>query len=112
MIARIAAIMALAGAALAAAAAAAATTPGELRLVPYPRTVTAGTGTFPLRGELRIAVPRGNEEDAFAAGMLKEEIEARSPARARVVEGGDGEIVLARDGALADAGEEGYRLEV
>ncbi len=86
--------------------------PAELRLVPLPRTVTPGAGTFALRGELRIAVTPGNAEDAFAAAQLKEEIESRSAARARVVEGAEGEIVLARDAALADAGEEGYRIDV
>ncbi|HKQ57268.1 MAG TPA: beta-N-acetylhexosaminidase [Candidatus Eisenbacteria bacterium] len=112
MIARIVSIAALLAAALVASAALAAPAAVELRLVPYPRTVTPGAGTFALRGELRIAVARGSEEDAFAAGLLKEEIEARTSARARVVEGTDGEIVLARDGSLADAADEGYRLEV
>lgn len=82
----------------------------ELRLVPEPRSTTVQTGTFPLRGELRVAAAPG--EDAFAAGLLKEEIEQASAARVRLVEGGDGDIVLAREGSLADAGDEGYRLEV
>ncbi len=84
----------------------------DLRLVPLPRTVTVGAGAFPLKGELRIAVAAGNAEDAFAAALLKEEIESRSSARASVVEGAEGEIVLARDAALTDAGEEGYRIDV
>jgi hexosaminidase len=84
----------------------------DLRLVPAPRSVTLATGRFPLRGELRIAVAAGNAEDVFAAGLLKEEIEAGSAAKANIVEGSDGDIVLARDAALADAGEEGYRIEV
>lgn len=86
--------------------------PAELRLVPLPRTVTMGAGVFPLRGELRIAVAAGDSADAFAAAALEEEIEARSGAKVRVVEGAEGEIVLARDAALADAGDEGYRIEV
>ena len=52
---------------------------------------------------MRIAVGAGNAEDAFAAAQLKEEIESGSPAKVRVVEGGEGEIVLARDGAPAEA---------
>jgi len=82
----------------------------DLRLVPLPRSVVIGEGSFPLRGTLRIAVG-GNPEDAFAASLLAEEITSRTGAQARVVEGTDGEIVLARDGSLADAGEEGYRIE-
>jgi hypothetical protein len=84
----------------------------EPRLVPFPRAITAAAGVFALRGELRIAVAPGRAEDAFAASLLAEEIESRTPARARVVEGTEGEIVLARDASLADAGDEGYRIEV
>jgi hexosaminidase len=84
----------------------------ELRLVPAPRSVTLASGRFPLRGEMRIAVAAGNAEDAVAAGFLKDEIEAGSTAKVQVVEGADGEIVLARDANLAEAGEEGYRVEV
>jgi hypothetical protein len=90
----------------------AATATPDLRLVPTPRSVTVEAGRFPLRGEVRIAVAAGNAEDAFVAALLEEEIEAGSAAKARIVEGGEGEIVLARDAALADAGEEGYRIEV
>ena len=83
----------------------------DLRLVPLPRTVTLGDGSFPLRGEVRIAVAAGNAEDAFAASLLADEIASRTSAKPKVVEGSDGEIVLARDGSLADAGDEGYRIE-
>ncbi len=83
----------------------------DLRLVPRPATVTPAAGSFPLRGEVRIAVAAGSAEDAFAASLLGEEIESRTAARVRVVEGGEGGIVLARDAALAEAGEEGYRIE-
>ena len=93
-------------------AAAAPPAASELRLVPMPRNLSLSGGRFALRGEVRIAVAAGNEEDAFVAGLLAEEISARTAARARVVQGSDGEIVLARDAALADAGDEGYRLEV
>jgi hexosaminidase len=96
----------------AAAAPAAAPALTEPRLVPFPRIVSAGAGVFPLAGELRIAVTPGNAEDAFAASLLEEEIESCSPAQVRVVEGAEGEIVLARNPSLADAGEEGYRIEV
>jgi hypothetical protein len=84
----------------------------DLRLVPAPRSVTVGSGRFPLRGEVRIAVAAGNAEDAFAATLLQEEIEAGSTAKVRIVEGSDGDIVLTREAALAEAGEEGYRIEV
>src|SRR5213592_1508498 len=96
------------------AAAPAAPTPAasELRLLPAPRSVTPGSGRLALRGEVRIAVAPGNADDAFAAALLAEEIESGSAAKARVVEGDAGDIVLARDGSLADAGEEGYRIEV
>ena len=83
----------------------------DLRLVPLPRTVTPGEGVLPLRGEVRIAVAAGSAEDAFAASLLEEEIESRTSAKARVVEGTEGEIVLARDGSLAEVGDEGYRIE-
>ena len=96
---------------LAPAGLAAAPAPAEPRLVPLPRSFTPGAGVFPLAGELRIAVA-DNAEDAFAASLLKEEIESGSPARVRVIEGAEGEIVLARNASLADAGEEGYRIEV
>jgi hypothetical protein len=84
----------------------------DLRLVPAPRSVTVEAGRFPLRGEVRIAVVAGNAEDAFAAALLQEEIETGSAAKVRLVEGSEGEIVLARESALTDAGEEGYRIEV
>src|SRR5262245_47036725 len=90
---------------------AAASAARDLRIVPAPRSVTLGEGVFALRGELRLATS-GDREDVFAAGLLKEEIEGASAAKVRLVEGTDGDIVLARDGGLADAGDEGYRLEV
>src|SRR5436190_2069052 len=74
----------------------------DLRLVPAPRSLTPGAGTFALRGELKLATS-GDREDQFAAGLLKEEIEGASAAKVRLVEGGDGDIVLARDAGLADA---------
>jgi hypothetical protein len=92
------------------AAPAAAPAPSSLKLVPVPRSVALQSGAFALRGELRIAA--ANAEDSFAAALLKEEIEGASSARVRVVDGTEGDIVLARDPGLADAGEEGYRLEV
>jgi hexosaminidase len=90
---------------------ASATAARDLRIVPAPRSVVLGDGVFALRGDLRIATS-GDREDAFAAGLLKDEIEAASAAKARLVEGSEGDIVLARDASLADAGDEGYRLEV
>ena len=109
----LAALLAAPPAAPAAPAPAAAATPAsDLRLLPAPRSVTPGSGRFPLRGEVRIAVAPGNADDAFAAALLAEEIESGSAAKARIVEGDAGDIVLARDGSLADAGEEGYRIEV
>jgi hypothetical protein len=108
VLALIAARLALAGPAYPATTAPAA----DPRLVPLPRTVTSGSGVLPLRGEVRIAVAAGNAEDAFAASLLAEEIGSRTAARARVVEGSEGEIVLARDAGLAEAGDQGYRLEV
>jgi hexosaminidase len=82
----------------------------ELRLVPLPRSITPGQGSFPLRGEVRIA--SSGAEDSFAGSMLLDEIVARTGARVNLVEGSEGDIVLARDASLADAGDEGYRIEV
>jgi hypothetical protein len=84
----------------------------ELRLVPAPREIVPGSGAFPLRGEIRIAVASRSDEDRFAASQLAAEIASGSSATARVVDGAEGDIVLARDPALAHAGDEGYRIEV
>lgn len=94
------------------AAAPTATAAPDLRLIPLPRSVSVVPGRFPLRGEVRIAVVSGNAEDTFSAELLKEEIQSGSSAKARIVEGDEGEIVLAREASLAEAGEEGYRIEV
>lgn len=83
----------------------------EMRLVPRPRQVTPDAGVFPLRGAITIAVASADSDDWFAAGLLQQEIESASPARARVVRGEAGQVVLARDPALAGAGDEGYRIE-
>jgi hexosaminidase len=105
-------LVALAAAAATKAAPSTANPDGDLRLVPAPRSVTMGSGRFALRGEVRIGVGRSHEDDAFAARLLETEIEAASAATARVVEGADVEVVLARDPGLSEAGEEGYRLDV
>src|SRR5262245_32140284 len=75
-----------------------------LLLVPLPRSIKFGPGSCPRRGEVRIAA--SGAEDAFAASLLAEEIAQSAGGHVRVVEGTDGEIVLARDVALAE-GDEG-----
>lgn len=80
-------------------------------LIPQPRKVEPGEGSFPLRGPLTIAVASGNTEDRFAAGLLKEEIESATGAKARVISGPLGKIVLTRRGAPAEVGEEGYQIK-
>jgi hexosaminidase len=92
--------------------AAATPAPTDLHLLPLPHTVTVAGGRFPLRGEIAITVTSGLDDDAFAAALLKEEIESVSAAKVSVVAGPAGDIVLARDNALADLGDEGYRIEV
>jgi len=82
----------------------------ELRLVPLPRSVAMAPGWFPLRSEMRIAAT--GPEDSFAASLLADEILARTGARPRLVEAAQGDIVLVRDGSLAEAGDEGYGIEV
>src|SRR5262245_35507817 len=81
----------------------------DLRLVPLPRSITPGPGSFPLGGEVRIAAT--GAEDMLAASLLAEEIAQRAGTHVSVVEGTGGEIVLARDASLAE-GDEGYRIEV
>jgi hexosaminidase len=83
----------------------------ELRLVPEPRSVRPGAGSFALKGTVAIAVPSNDPEDRFAAELLKAEIESAGGAHATIAEGGAAPIVLARDERLADAGDEGYRIE-
>ncbi|MBI1797872.1 MAG: beta-N-acetylhexosaminidase [Candidatus Eisenbacteria bacterium] len=83
----------------------------DLRIVPAPRSLTLGDGAFALRGDLTIATS-GDRDDVFAAGLLKDEIESASAARVRLAQGASGDIVLGRDASLADAGDEGYRIEV
>lgn len=83
----------------------------DLRIIPQPRQVEVRDGTFPLRGTVTIAVSSGTPEDRFAAGLLKEEIESATDARARVVAGRIGQIVLARRRGPSELGEEGYQIE-
>src|SRR5262249_17285444 len=54
-----------------------ATTPAAtLRLVPEPMQLELGAGIFALDQRLSIAVPSGDAEDLFAAGLLAAEIRA------------------------------------
>ncbi|HET9327011.1 MAG TPA: beta-N-acetylhexosaminidase [Candidatus Eisenbacteria bacterium] len=83
----------------------------QLRIIPDPSSVQTGSGRLALTGAVTIAV--GNDaEDRFAAELLGEEIRAATGKDPRVVQSGSGTIVLRRDGSLAAAGDEGYRLEV
>ena len=84
----------------------------ELRLVPEPLSVRSGAGALILRGAVTIAVPSTDAEDLFAAALLEQEIESATRAEVKVINAREGVIVLTRDPRLADAGEEGYRIEV
>ncbi len=86
----------------------------ELKLVPKPREAEERPGRFPLRGPLAIGLPaQPDEQDRFAAELLREEIAAVAKVKARVTAGpGAVQIVLTRDGAPEQVGEEGYLLEV
>ncbi len=83
----------------------------DLRIVPQPRKVEAGQGSFALRGTVIIAVASRDAADRFAAGLLKEEIESATKAKARIVAAPTGQILLTRAGAPEAVGEEGYRIE-
>jgi hexosaminidase len=89
-----------------------AATAAQLRLIPEPRSIQLGEGRLALRAPVTIAVASGEADDRFAAELLEQEIEAIGGVEARVVAGREGAIVLARDPDLADAGDEGYQLEV
>jgi len=84
----------------------------ELRVVPEPSSVQNGSGRLALSGSVTIAVAGSDAEDRFAAELLRDEIRSGTGKDPRIVQGGSGTIVLRRDGGLASAGEEGYRLEV
>jgi len=84
----------------------------QLRIVPQPRQITLESGRFPLQGSLTIAVASGSAEDQFAARLLAEEIESRGATTVRVTTEAHGSIVLTRDGAPLEAGDEGYRIDV
>ena len=83
----------------------------ELRLVPEPVSVQAGTGRFALANGITIAASN-DQEDRFAAQLLADEIRAATGIDTRIVNGSNGAILLRRDPSLANAGDEGYRLEV
>jgi hypothetical protein len=83
----------------------------ELRIVPEPRQVKLQSGRFELKGSITIATPSGDEEDRFAAELLKGELESLPGVQVRLVSRGEGEIVLARDPRLIQLGDEGYRID-
>lgn len=83
-----------------------------LRLLPAPRGMVIGAGRLVLGKGLRIAVTSGTEEDRFAAGLLRDEIALANGTTPEVVNGRDGTIVLVRDPALQNLGDEGYRISV
>ena len=62
-------------------------------------------------GAITVAVTSNDPEDRFAAGLLKDEIEAATKSKVRLAAGSIGQIVLSRAGAPEAAGEEGYRIE-
>ena len=84
----------------------------QLRLVPEPFSVQPGSGRLALSGAVTIAVASNDAEDRFAADLLSDEIRSSTGKEPRIVQGGNGTIVLRRDGGLPSAGDEGYRLEV
>lgn len=84
----------------------------ELRIIPQPRQIKLESGRFPLQGGLTIAVPSGDAEDQFAARLLAAEIESCGVTPVRITTEAQGSIVLARDGAPPEVGDEGYRIEV
>lgn len=84
----------------------------DLRIVPQPRKVELGRGTFPLHGAITLAVASRDEADRFAAGLLKQEIESVTKAKVRVISAPRGQILLTRTAAPESSGEEAYRLEV
>src|SRR5579871_4885782 len=81
----------------------------DLRIVPYPREVSRQDGRMTLRGTVTIAVSSNDPEDRFAAGLLKEEIESATHAKAKVARGSSGQIVLVR--GSKNLGPEEYTIE-
>jgi len=82
------------------------------RLIPEPMDLQLGAGRFALDQRLTIAVPSGDAEDLFAAGLLAGELRAAGGSDPTIVTNGSGAILLERDPKLEGAGEQGYRLEV
>jgi hexosaminidase len=98
----------------------------ELKLIPYPRSVTRSAGELVLRGPVRIAVAGNSQEDRFAADLLVEELKTVHHLEAAVSPGAKAAILIGRAGdpridaeiarrkldRAALAQEEGYVLEV
>jgi len=85
----------------------------QVRLVPKPRQVEERAGRFEFQAPLTIALPLpASEDDRYTAQLLAEEISAVSRVKARMGPGPEGQIVLAKEGAPDQVGEEGYLLDI
>ena len=70
----------------------------ELKLVPYPQSVTRGQGALAMAAPVRIALLTGAAEDRFAAGLLMDELKQVHRLDATVAAGSQGTIRIGRAG--------------
>lgn len=84
----------------------------DLRIIPYPHDINRLDERMTLRGTVTIGVASNDPEDRFAASLLADEILSATHIKAKITSGG-GQIELTRKGAaaIAEIGEEGYRIE-
>ena len=84
-----------------------------ISLIPYPRTVEMGGEDFAFNKKIDILIDQGtNPEDMFAAEELSRQLSKQWNIECRITEVSSGpHIVLTRESAPEQVGEQGYRLE-
>jgi len=84
-----------------------------ISLIPYPRTVEMGGEDFVFEKQVDIIIDRGaNPEDLFAAEELSRQLNEQWNIECRITEVSTGtSIVLTREDAPGEVGEQGYRIE-
>jgi len=84
-----------------------------LSLIPYPQKVEMGGEDFIFSAQIDIQIDKGaGDEDMFTAEVLKAQLLEQWSIDCRITETASGQhIVLSRDGAPEEVGDQGYQLE-